>query len=1231
MSTTAASSPPFDRQEPIPGYRTENLLGRGGYGEVWRAIAPGGIPKAVKIVFGEANSANAETEMRALSRIKDVRHPLLLSIERIEVTHGNLVIVTELADRSLMDHFSRLRQAQAIGVPQDELLRFVGDAGEALDFLYDSYSLQHLDVKPENILIIGGRAKLGDFGLVKNLYERGGSEVGGLTPTYAPPELFEGRPTRQSDQYSLAIVYVHMLTGGLPFQANSTAEMATQHLRGIPDLSALPRPQRSVIARALSKDPSLRFASCTAMVAALKDAAHKSDPLPAAGSGFAMPATAMKRGANAAGDRQSKTDNRTLPTKSKSGLGGENSAGTALPAMPIDDAIATTRPCPPVILVGVGGAGVAILGRIVERLNDRFGNPADWPAVEFLALDSNTKTLSSRFKEADLERVQVVPIPLKPAESYGSQAGNYLKWLGRRWFYNIPRDLTTGGYRPLGRLALLTHGQRVREGVATAVSRSSDREVAGRGSQMKNSTPRDSTPPRVIVIGSIGGGTGSGAILDVAYALRSELKRRGLSDEQVHGVLLHAEPKCNADRDKARSNAYAMLSELHHFSTPGSHFPGEPLLDIPPFHGDNATFAGTHLLLLGGSQGEAEWELATDQAAEFVYGVAFTPAARIFDAPPAIANDFRGGVNIQAHLQSYHVLSFGAGGSPTVHEAIRLARNDVIRLWRQGSPPVAESNVASPGVSSPAVTSPSNRTAILNSFAAQPGFSETQATAVVKQQFTQLTLELPDLLADAAEVVKLEVGEGDEQFLSKLVDDCLATTHDNPAGPERTVIVLAMIDRLLQAELQEGCEGPGDDQLFAQTASRLAVRTRGRINSLLDWIRGFVNAAEVRIEGARKHAVAAQQRLQSLHENALTLASELHKKVIEIGMTAQSDQMHGSERSRFAGWSLRRKKPDDKLRECLKSYSATCLDELLHRTVAKVARMAVAEVSTLIEQLDRLSRDLNRLVGPSQSSSPTAQNARRETEEEMPEGSARELVAYRRLLREQLRIRRHEIACEIDSVIERQLSANGQCILTFLDSEAELQRSLGRPLDAASRQAVLSCIRGINAQLISACSTESECQALRHLAALIMGSLAPTADAPHSDVVERILVIPDEADCSALRARLSSHPHAASIVQGRQCDVTLCSVRQAASLERAADEIIEGVEQYKELAKRLHTRVDLAWLPFKRTEAMCDALNYGSSQSSDPTHTVVIANPRAVLANASSEDLVCAGVVPGVF
>src|SRR5260370_20052773 len=227
--------------EPIPGYQWVVRLGAGGYGEVWKARAPGGLSKAVKIVYGRIGENRAEQELKALRRIQEVRHPFLLSLERYEIVDGQLIIVTELADMSLMDRFEECRGAGHKGIPRGELLAHLHDAADALDYMATCYGLQHLDIKPQNLLLVGGRIKVGDFGLVKDLQATSVSATGGVTPHYAPPEAFEGRVSRFSDQYSLAIVYQEMLTGLRPFSGSTAFQLAIMHTTSPPLLEPLPQ------------------------------------------------------------------------------------------------------------------------------------------------------------------------------------------------------------------------------------------------------------------------------------------------------------------------------------------------------------------------------------------------------------------------------------------------------------------------------------------------------------------------------------------------------------------------------------------------------------------------------------------------------------------------------------------------------------------------------------------------------------------------------------------------------------------------------------------------------------------------------------------------------------------------------------------------------------------------------------------------------------------------------
>jgi serine/threonine protein kinase len=606
--------------EPLPGYRLIEPIGTGGFGEVWKCLAPGGIYKAIKFVYGNLNSLDGDDtralqEMKALERVKQVRHPFVLSIEQIQNVDGELLIVMELADKNLNDCLLEYQSLGRPGIPRDILLGYLDDAAVGLDHLIEKHNLQHLDVKPRNLFTVADRVKVADFGLVKTLERSSCSGLmGGVTPIYAAPETFSNKISKHSDQYSLAIVYVELLTGKRPFGGKNIRQLALQHMTEPPDLSMLPESDRAVVARALSKDPDQRFPSCTAFIRALSG---RPDSTGSSGSGGAGGTSISDPSAWSRGTRSAHDVDLTPPANREAGVAVAHPASSPWKARPSSEGeaepeineshlLAATAPqkevgiLRPTILIGIGSFGRRALQEIRCRLTDRVGDTSQVPSFRFLYVDCDPEAVTKAVSappDVALSGEEVFHVPLQPVTQYRRrQLDQILDWLPREKLYSIPRSLSTGGSRALGRLAFCDNYLRF----VTRLRR--ELQIACHPESMSDSSdqtglPLRDTTPQVYIFASATGGSG-GMLLDLGYAVRRVLSRMTNSTETpVTAFVYAAAPTDPNSSDHELANLYAGITELNHYADPDVTFTaqyGGP--DGPRVEGHGLPFSATYLL-----------------------------------------------------------------------------------------------------------------------------------------------------------------------------------------------------------------------------------------------------------------------------------------------------------------------------------------------------------------------------------------------------------------------------------------------------------------------------------------------------------------------------------------------------------------------------------------------------------------------------------------------------------
>src|SRR5436309_5073226 len=248
---------------PREGFIIKRGIGRGGFGEVYFATSDAGKELALKHI-----ERNLEVELRGVSQCRIVKHPNLVDLYDIKYDDlGDAWVVMEyVAGASLKDTIDR----NPNGLPLDQVNFWFRGIAAGVAYLHN-HGIVHRDLKPANIFQDSSYVKIGDYGLSKfiSVSRRSGQTESVGTFHYMAPEIGKGVYGKEIDIYALGIVLFEMLTGRTPFDGESSQEIIMKHLTADPDLSGVPQPYRTIIQRALQKDPEKRLHNAAEMVALL--------------------------------------------------------------------------------------------------------------------------------------------------------------------------------------------------------------------------------------------------------------------------------------------------------------------------------------------------------------------------------------------------------------------------------------------------------------------------------------------------------------------------------------------------------------------------------------------------------------------------------------------------------------------------------------------------------------------------------------------------------------------------------------------------------------------------------------------------------------------------------------------------------------------------------------------------------------------------------------------------
>jgi serine/threonine protein kinase len=267
-------------------YRILEPLGRGGMAQVYKAYHPTlDRYAAIKVLRSDlVEEAEFLARFRREARsVASLRHPNIVQVFDFDVQDDLYFMVMELLEGdTLKAHLNSFR-TRNLRLPAEDMVRILQDVLAGLGYAH-SEGIIHRDLKPANIMLTArGQTVLTDFGIAQIVggtqYTVAGALMGTLS-YMAPEQGLEGKCDVRSDIYSLGIIFYEMLTGKVPFDADTPLAILMKHVNDPLPLPravdpSIPEPFERVVLKALAKNPADRFQTTAEMAAALDEAARQ--------------------------------------------------------------------------------------------------------------------------------------------------------------------------------------------------------------------------------------------------------------------------------------------------------------------------------------------------------------------------------------------------------------------------------------------------------------------------------------------------------------------------------------------------------------------------------------------------------------------------------------------------------------------------------------------------------------------------------------------------------------------------------------------------------------------------------------------------------------------------------------------------------------------------------------------------------------------------------------------